>query len=354
MKSILQAALFGILLTGVSVTPLSAVDAKAWTDPVLAAKENPDFSLQGEYITPTDSKHEGKIAAQVVALGGGKFKLVRYTGGLPGAGWDGHNIHVLSGELHDGAASFKESVGEEVLTLAHSKIQSSMSGEAERVERKSPTEGAAAPAGATVLFDGTEASLKNWAKGALDGDLLKQGTQTAAEFGSFKLHIEFRVPFKPDVFPGNQDRGNSGVYIHDRYEVQVIDSFGLPYFHQPEAEWAKAFNSDFGVKPPSERTQWLGSLYHFKAPPVNMAFPPLAWQTYDIDFTAPKVDASGKKTANARITVILNGVKLHDNVELPQGTGAAAKKPEMAKGPIVLQEHHNAVRFRNIWIVAKD
>jgi hypothetical protein len=352
MKDIFQTALMGLLLMGSTV--LAADGGKVWTDPALATKEDPDFTLQGEYASPKDSKEEGVLGAQVVALGAGHFRLVRYPGGLPRAGWDGKHMQVFRGDAHDGTVQFKIAGDEEELTLSGGKLRSSMSGEAVRVERTSPTEGAKPPAGATVLFDGTKASLTRWVKGSLDGELLKEGTQTAADFGSFKLHIEFRVPFKPDTPVGNQDRGNSGVYIYDRYEVQVIDSFGLQYFHQPADQWAKAFTADFGIKPPSDRVQWVGALYHQKGPDVNMAFPPLAWQTYDIDFTAAKFDADRKKTANARITVLHNGVKIQDNVELPHGTGAAASRPELAKGPIVLQEHHNPVRYRNIWIVPKE
>jgi len=343
------AALGGLLFVGSSV--LAAGAGKVWIDPALAAKEDPDFALQGEYLTPKDAPQDNLLAAQVVAQGAGHFRLVRYPGGLPGAGWDGKSITVYQGDAQNGTVAFKKAGSEEVLTLAQGKLQSSMAGSAVRLERHSPTAGAVPPAGATVLFDGTPASLRNWTKGALAGDLLKEGTESAAQFGSFKLHLEFLVPYKPATACGNQDRGNSGVYIHNRYEVQVIDSFGLQYFHQPENAWASAFTADFGIKPPSDRVQWVGAMYHVKSPDLNMAFPPLTWQTYDIDFTAAQFDTTGKKTANARITVLLNGVKVQDNVELPHGTGAASKKPEMPKGIIYLQEHGNPVRFRNIWIV---
>ena len=76
-------------------------------------------------------------------------------------------------------------------------------------------------------------------------------------------------------------------------------------------------------------------------------------ETYDIDFTAPKFDASGNKTANARITVVHNGVKIHDNVELPKGTGAGGSRPEVAKGPILFQGHGNPTAYRNVWLVEK-
>ncbi|HEV2320191.1 MAG TPA: DUF1080 domain-containing protein, partial [Verrucomicrobiae bacterium] len=146
-------------------------------------------------------------------------------------------------------------------------------------------------------------------------------------YQSFTMHLEFMEPFKP--FGRDQDRGNSGIYIQRRYEVQVLDTFGHP------AE----FNG-------------CGSMYRQHAPIVNMCYPPLQWQTYDIDFQAAKFDESGKKTHNAVITVRQNGVLVQDHYELTNKTGAGSKEGP-APGPIWLQEHHNPVFFRNIWIVEK-
>jgi hypothetical protein len=136
--------------------------------------------------------------------------------------------------------------------------------------------------------------------------------------------VEFRVPYEPGK--GGQGRGNSGVYLQDRYEVQVLDSFGL----EP------------GLGD-------CGALYQIAAPPPAVCLPPLAWQTFDITFRAPRFDASGRKTENARITVIHNGIKIHDNLELPHTTGGAAPG-EVPSGPLRLQDHGNPVRYRNIWV----
>jgi hypothetical protein len=127
----------------------------------------------------------------------------------------------------------------------------------------------------------------------------------------------------------DQGRGNSGVYIQSRYEVQVLDSFGL------EGE-----------------DNECGGIYSIAKPAVNMCLPPLAWQTYDIDFTAARYDEQGNKTKNARVTIKHNGVVIHDNLELPHGTpGRNAEGP----GPdaLFLQDHGNPVAFRNIWAVEK-
>jgi hypothetical protein len=142
------------------------------------------------------------------------------------------------------------------------------------------------------------------------------------------MHLEFRTPYMPQA--RGQGRGNSGVYIQGRYEVQVLDSFGLE----------GADNE-------------CGGLYKQRAPLVNMAFPPLAWQTYDIDFTAPRFDAAGKKTHNARITVRHNGVVVHNDVEITAKTGGGAPEGREAR-PIKLQDHGNPVHYRNIWIVERN
>ena len=127
--------------------------------------------------------------------------------------------------------------------------------------------------------------------------LLMQGANSVKRFQSHKLHVEFRTPFQPKA--RGQGRGNSGCYLQARYEVQMLDSFGLTGHHNE-----------------------CGGIYSIKPPDVNMALPPLSWQTYDIEFTAAKFK-DGKKVANARITVLHNGVKIHDNVELPKRTTAS-------------------------------
>jgi hypothetical protein len=136
----------------------------------------------------------------------------------------------------------------------------------------------------------------------------------------------------------NQDRGNSGIYIFNNYEIQIIDSFGLDYEH-PENN---------AIELESENTQWCGCLYKMKRPDMNMCFPPLRWQTFDIDFQAPEFEGS-TKVRNARITVRHNGVLIHDDVELETGTGAGAKRQQLAEGPLFFQSHGTPIRFRNVW-----
>jgi hypothetical protein len=191
------------------------------------------------------------------------------------------------------------------------------------------------PKDAVVLFDGKD--LSRWQKYPGGGDVtwkLVDGAMEVAggdiitkdKFRDMKLHLEFMPPFMPEAT--GQARGNSGVFVMDNYEVQILDSYGKPKL-------------DVGD---------CAALYSKKVPDQNAARPPAQWQTYDIEFKAPRFDAAGKKTANARITVYWNGVKVHDNVELdgplPGGSG---EKPE--GGGIHLQDHGNPVRFRNVWVV---
>jgi hypothetical protein len=196
-----------------------------------------------------------------------------------------------------------------------------------KAERTSPTLGAKPPAGALVLFDGSNADA--WQGGKVDArGLLQAGTKSKQSFGDCTLHVEFRTPFMPTA--RGQGRGNSGVYLQDRHEVQVLDSFGL-----------KGENNE------------CGGIYTVAKPKVNMCFPPLSWQTYDIDYEAAKWDAAGGKTSPARITVRHNGVLIHDKVEVGKATTSAGRQDGPEPGPIQLQNHGNPVFYRNIWIVEK-
>ena len=156
------------------------------------------------------------------------------------------------------------------------------------------------------------------------------------------MHLEFIMPYKPHRNPSNQDKGNSGIYIYNNYEVQVLDSFGLDYTAK-----------EFPFKTNSQPFQWCGCLYKMKMADYNVCLPALRWQTYDIEFTAPVFEGD-KKVKNAILTVYHNGVKIHDKVELEKGTGAGARRKQLARGPIIFQDHGNPTRFRNVWLVETD
>ena len=291
-----------------------------------------DYQAQGEYLGELD---EAKIGLQVIALGGGKFEAVLCHGGLPGEGWDGEKPRErMEGKRdREGVLSFTHE--EWIGVLENDAIQVRHESDPDRgfvlsrQDRKSPTLGMAPPEGAIVLFDGTrETTEGHWEKAKLDGDLLREGALSKKEFTDFTLHLEFLLPWKPKA--RGQGRGNSGLYVTGRYEVQILDSFGL-----------------------AGKDNECGGIYKVAEPAQNLCYPPLRWQTYDVDFTSAKFDADGKKTANARLTVKHNGFPIHEDLEIPGPTGGARNKDESVPGPIFLQNHGNPVRFRNIWVVEK-
>jgi hypothetical protein len=305
-----------------------AAEQEAFTDP---AKAGPDYAVQGEYAgnlqwngAPT------KIGAQVIALGDGKFDAVLYSGGLPGDGWKRGDFREKAGGKTEGdATNFKsEKWTAKLAGGALSVIGSGGDslGSLAKVERKSPTLGEKPPAGATVLFDGANADQFKNGK-IVEGDLLLAGTFTKDKFTDFMLHIEFRTPFVPAA--RGQARGNSGVYLQNRYEVQVLDSFGLE----------GADNE-------------CGGIYKIATPLVNMCLPPLTWQTYDVKITAARYEGD-KRVKDARVTIKHNGVVIQDDLELPHATpGGQGEGPDPA--PLQLQQHGNPVTYRNIWIVPSN
>jgi hypothetical protein len=295
-----------------------------------------DYVLQGEYI----GKIQGgdKLAAQVIALGSGSFQAVVLPGGLPGEGWDGKDKILMDGNLQGDTASFVPASGKRKYMASSPKefsatvtfpprghkdytavitggtmrgtTDDSKSFELKKTVRVSPTLGAAAPAGAIVLFDGKSAD--EWKEGKIQGSLLPVAANSKRTLKDFKLHIEFITPFQPTA--RSQGRGNSGVYLHGRHEIQVLDSFGLA-----------GLNNE------------CGGFYGNKDPLVNMCYPPLTWQTYDVELKSDPVDPATKKQM-AKVMVFHNGIKIHDNVPLPSG-----------QGPLHLQNHGNPVFYRNIW-----
>ena len=214
--------------------------------------------------------------------------------------------------------------------------------ELRKLLRKSPSLDAKPPAGAIVLFDGS--SMDAWEKGTMDDrKLIKASTQkgtghaagpnTRKKFENFVLHVEFREPFTPSA--RGQGRGNSGVYLQNRYEIQVLDSFGLRHGNSTAVG------------------DVCGEIYKKVAPSVNMTFPPLSWQTFDIDFTQAKFGADGKKSANAIVSVTHNGVLIIDKKEIDAKTGPLGDPDDASPGALMLQDHGYPVYFRNIWLVEK-
>lgn len=318
-----------LLILGLTASLSFAQENKTATlDPKEAGVE---FELQGEYTgeIPGDNGNQ-PFGVQIVALGEGKFHAVAYHGGLPGAGWNAEEKIEKDGQLANGEVRFE---GENAVGIlkADGTLTIEVDGQTlatlKKTERKSSTLGQKPPEGAMVLFDGTSADKFEGGKLTKDG-LLEQGVTSKQKFQGFKLHMEFQLSFMPNA--RGQARSNSGVYMQGRYEVQILDSFGL-----------------------EGKNNECGGIYEIKDTAVNMCFPPLSWQTYDIDYTPAKYDADGKKTANARMTVRHNGVLIHDDVDVPRGTRAAPVGEGPEPGPIYIQDHGNPVRLRNIWLVEK-
>lgn len=318
-----------LLAIGVTAIPLLAADDDG---PVYVTPQEagPDYVVQGEYLGDVEAENgRGPWGAQVVALGDGKFALVGYEGGLPGSGWQrGDRTETAEGKTEGRITRFHADqwdaeIKDGALTVVRS--GGSPTGTLKKVDRKSPTLGAKPPQGAVVLFDGS--SVDKFSDAVLTTDKwLTQECSSKQSFGDHSLHLEFRTPFKP--LARGQARGNSGVYVQSRYEVQVLDSFGLE----------GADNE-------------CGGIYSITKPKVNMCSPPLTWQTYDMEYTAACYE-NDKKVKNARITVVHNGVKIIDDFELPNGTpGRLEEGPDPA--PLFLQGHGNPVVYRNIWVVKK-
>lgn len=203
--------------------------------------------------------------------------------------------------------------------------------ELEKIVSKSPRAGARPPKGAVILLpfkEGAKPDLSGWTNtewkarndGVMESAKGKGANKTKREFGDIKqLHVEFKLPLEPTG--RGQHRANSGVYVLDAYEVQVLDSFGLVHT-----------SGD------------CGGLYGIARPKVNASLPPLTWQTYDITFRAARMDDNGNVKELPEITVIHNGVKIHDKQQIP-------KNRHRTRGPIQLQDHGHSIQFRNIWLV---
>ena len=196
-----------------------------------------------------------------------------------------------------------------------------------------------APSDAIVLFGGKDAS--KW-KAQKDGGPVKWkiednalvvaggtgGIETKEGFGDCQLHIEWRTP--AEVKGESQGRGNSGIFLMGRYELQVLDSYNNPTYSNGQA----------------------GSIYKQSMPMVNASLAPGAWQTYDVIYTAPKFNKDGMMIHPPYITVLHNGVLIQNHTAI-RGTTPFVGLPQVkphGKGPIKLQDHQNPTSFRNIWI----
>jgi hypothetical protein len=195
-----------------------------------------------------------------------------------------------------------------------------------------------APSDAVVLFGGKDLSEWTTLQGAAPKWEVKDGAFTVAkgagdiktkkQFGDFQLHIEWRAP--AEVVGEGQGRGNSGIFLHDRYELQVLDSYESVTYSNGQA----------------------GSIYKQSVPLVNACRKPGEWQTYDVLYTAPRFGESGRVIVPAYVTVLHNGVVIQSHTQINGPTeykGQPVYVPH-GKAGLTLQDHGNPVSYRNIWI----
>jgi hypothetical protein len=290
-------------------------------------------AVQGFYEGSLDGGK--KFEARVVATGKGTYKVfVR----LPADGVKVTKVE-LDGKTEADAARFagKGAGADWSASTADGAIKGTRTpGGAftlKRLDRQSPTAGAKPPQGAIVLLDGKDFSEmvkqpgkdgKELAWKILNGaiEVPKGGMTTKRRFdGSFKLHVEFKCPLQPEG--RSQGRANSGVYLPNGDEIQVLDSFGMTTY----------------------KGGGCGGLYAFKDPDAFddfslASFPPLAWQTYDVEYRVEKKD--GKPVGKPRVTVVHNGIKIHDNAPL---------QFDAKVGPFHFQDHGDPVQYRNLWVL---
>jgi len=299
----------------------------AFTEP---PTDDLNFDLMGEFIGPISTGQENEyesLGLQIRPLADNSFQAIAYFGGLPGQQKHRSEMVRMIGQRSDDFLILSGGPWAIIVEKSGCLIidrKGQQLGRLERIERVSPTLHGKAPAGAVVMFDGSGVDQFSNAKMSEEG-LLLEGSDFKPMFQDFNLHVEFRLPYMPQA--DGQQRGNSGLYLQSRYECQILDSFGT-----------------------ETMINGMGALYQTKKPELNMSFPPLVWQTYDVQFTAPRWSSDGAKIRDAHITSWVNGVKVQDNVALANKTGAG-KAEEPLLLPIRLQNHGDPVRFRNIWVI---
>ena len=292
------------------------------------------------------------LAAQVIPRGNGRYRINL----LPQFDTRVEPLAIVEGRMVDATLSFDQDGWKGVakadrLTIAKPGTGQNESIVLKRVLRPSPRVGAKPPDGAIVLFDGT--GFENWDVQAkrvpadritwkLVDDFMRvtpidpktragHSLVTKRKFKDFRLHFEFRLPLMADKT--GQARANGGLVFEDVnwYEVQVLDSYGL-----------EGLDNE------------CGGIYKVGAPAINMCRPPLIWQTYDIEYHAPRYDSAGNRTKPGRISVIHNGVTIHNDVELPDSEKAERRRKAdptgVNAGRIILHYHKDPVEYRNIWL----
>lgn len=321
--------------------------------PCLSAADVPPPFMgrwEGKFINPEKGNESPEIYAEVIGLGGDKYRIQF----LPRFFKRAHVLKELETNAIAGKIVFDDGGWKGEIAPGSFTGEVAQAGKPPRKfaftksEFRSPTLGLKPPDGSTILFDGK--NLDAW-QNAKDGGAagwgilpngvfevvpMKKGVAsrgngdicTKEKFGDIRLHLEFQLPYEPEL--NWLDRGNSGVFFQGLYEVQILDSFGL------SGLWNEC-----------------GALYHTSPPKVNACLPPGEWQTYDILFRAARFHPDGSVSEAPRITVRQNGILIQYNEEFPKGTKFVGSNrpspPAPATGPIELQDHGHSVQYRNIW-----
>ena len=329
-----------------------------------------ELTLQGEYVGKDGEK---SVGAQVVARGEKSFHALVLEGGLPGDGWDDGRYGLLeSGVLSGGRAEFRSPTDEGVsAVLDENGLMLKRSGRQtllKRRERKSATLGQQPPAGAIVLFGGATPNMDAFEERKdiegmtvptmFEGHMLA-GAVTKRRFRDYQLHVEFMTGWEPQNIPWR--RADAGIYMLSRYEVAIGDSFGFDFDlsgatspQRGKLLDEKSTSSKFPVAKNTNAPRVCGSVFTYPSKVPNSCLPPLVWQTLDIDFTAPRFDADGKKTSKAVLSVKLNGHQTVDKQEVNGPTPHGFKGPETPDGPIWFEAFGRRVLYRNIWVVERQ
>jgi len=326
-----------LIVTGLLVMAVAVVPCRAGKPDKRI--EEPDDGIMGEYVgrwRPAGGTAV-EAMARVIGEGDGAYRVRLFTS-HDWASKFGELTGTAAGKRVELAGKVGDADGKGTIEGGELLVAKSSAGEFEGkyTVRKSPTEGRKPPPGAVVLLPyepGRKTNLKEWNSQKWqvmdDGSVLVQGGGNVSkrEYGSIRLHVEFRCPYQPKA--RGQGRANSGVYLHGKYEIQVLDSFGL------EGKGNEA-----------------GAIYGVSKPKVNPALPPTRWQTYDVVFHAPKLGDDGTVTKPPVFEkVLFNGVLIQENAEVTKTTTAGMKGKVREVGQLMLQDHGNPVRFRNIWYV---
>lgn len=356
-----------ILVVGLCVGGLTADAAEP---PATDKSKRPD-NVQGMWLGVWKGRGGmgGKNVAEICGLGNGEYQatFTAYDSGEQDKGVFSFSINgssvsddkvVFTQEINLGllgAFSFEAEVENGKLLGKYSngnRYQGTM--ELKRIEKKPESVGTKPLPGAVVLFDGS--SLDQWTtlgKPAggwtiKDGSLIAPKWETASggtghlamkvPLNDAQMHLEFRVPYLPEK--RGQERGQGGVFLWGRYELQIVDSFG---FARPKNS-SNEFADDDAA----------GAIYKRHAPKEQPALPPGEWQAFDITMRAAKRDATGAVTQPAEVTVFFNGAAIHERVELTEPTEQAPLADSQEPAGLVLQNAGQAVEYRNVWYVSLD